>query len=144
MTQKITFRGEDPREHKARVRAAQQSSANEYISGLETGTRFRGDAVKARRTHYGDSRVRPQDLEFASNFSQSDAPGNAPLDDPINQTGDLTNQTSATRQANRDQDALAVEKAEERIAKRMNLYAGLMPGNASLGNNDRAATGRLG
>ena len=32
------------------------------------------------------------------------------MDDPINQTGDLVNQTSATRQANRDQDALAVEK----------------------------------
>ena len=59
--------------------------------------------------------------------------------DPLNQSGDMELQVSATRAPNKDTDLMAVDKLEERL----NMYA-KAGSNAGFGNNNRSQTMRLG
>ena len=144
MTQKITFRGRGKYQDEIDARnASRLGNANPFVAGVQTvidgGV---GEAVKGSRTPYGAPRHMPQELvegARTSNFAQADAPANAPQDDPINQSGDLALGTSATRQPNRDQEALNTERLEQKLA----LYRGTMC-NAHDSLNPRQNIGRLG
>ena len=132
MTQKITM-GRDKRQDKIdAINAMRQSKGNPFVSGLE-------GPVKSTRDEYGSVSMMPQEVLEGpgNNFAQEDVPGNAPLDDPQNQTGDLALGTSATKTPSMDQETLNDEKLQRRLA----LYrkAG---SNAFEGNNDRSLIGR--
>ena len=132
MTQKITM-GRDKRQDKIdAINAMRQSKGNPYVSGLE-------GPVKSTRDEYGSVSRMPQEVLEGpgSNFAQEDAPANAPLDDPQNQTGDLALGTSATKTPSVDQEALNDEKLQRRLAAYQKYN-----GNAFEGNNDRSMIGR--
>ena len=132
MTQKITM-GRDKRQDKIdAINAMRQSQGNPYVSGVQ-------GPVKNTRDEYGSVSMMPQEILEGpgNNFAQEDAPANAPLDDPKNQTGDLALGTSATKTPSVDQEALNDEKLQRRLA--MYREAG---SNAFDGNNDRSMIGR--
>lgn len=137
-TQKLTMNSAE-RDYQQRLRQARaQGDGNPYVAGVqEVFLEGAGEAVKGSRTQYGDTPLKPQELIQGqlSNFQQKDAPGNAPQEEPYNQTGTMDLQTSNTRSPNRDPDALAVDKLEERL----NMYA-KAGSNAGFGNNNRAQT----
>ena len=99
-----------------------------------------GEASKESRTQYGNVNLMPQEViqGSLSNFAQKDAPANAPLEDPLNQSGTMDLGVSATKAPNKDVDLMAVDKLEDRL--RMYAEAG---SNAGFGNNNRAQTMRL-
>ena len=99
-----------------------------------------GDAVKESRSRYGDVNIMPQKIlqGRGSNFEQGDQPGNAPLEDPWNQTGSVDNEASATKTPNADPEQFETAALERRLA--MYKKAG---SNADFGNNNRRAIGRL-
>ena len=133
MTQKITM-GRDKRQDKIdAINAMRQSQGNPYVSGLE-------GPVKSTRDEYGSVSRMPQEVLEGpgNNFAQEDAPANAPLDDPRNQTGDLALGSSATKTPSVDQDQLNTEKLQRRLA--MYREAG---SNAFDGNNNRAEVGTI-
>ena len=100
-----------------------------------------GEASKESRTQYGNVNLMPQELIQGnfSNFAQKDAPANKPMLDPMNQSGTMDLEVSATRSPNKDTDLMAVDKLEERL----NMYA-KAGSNAGFGNNNRSQTMRLG
>jgi len=133
MTQKITM-GRDKRQDKIdAINAMRQSQGNPYVSGLE-------GPVKSTRDEYGSVSRMPQEVLEGpgNNFAQEDSPGNAPLDDPLNQTGDLALTSSATKTPSVDQEQLNDQKLRDRL----DLYrkAG---SNAFGGNNNRAEVGTI-
>ena len=133
MTQKITM-GRDKRQDKIdAINAMRQSQGNPYVSGLE-------GPVKSTRDEYGSVSMMPQEVLEGpgNNFAQEDSPGNAPLDDPLNQTGDLALASSATKTPSVDQDQLNDQKLRDRL----DLYrkAG---SNAFGSNNNRAEVGTI-
>ena len=133
MTQKITM-GRDKRQDKIdAINAMRQSKGNPYVSGLE-------GPVKSTRDEYGSVSMMPQEVLEGpgNNFAQEDSPGNAPLDDPLNQTGDLALTSSATKTPSVDQEQLNDRKLQERLA--MYREAG---SNAFGGNNNRAEVGTI-
>ena len=141
-TQKLTMNSAD-RDYQQLLRQTKaQGDGNPFVSGVQKvfseGT---GEASKGSRTQYGNVNLMPQEILQGStgNFSQKDAPGNAPMEDPLNQTGAMALETSATRSPNKDTDLMAVDKLEERL--QMYAKAG---SNAGYGNNNRAQTMRLG
>ena len=140
-TQKLTMNSAD-RDYQQKLRQAQaQGDGNPFVAGVqEVFLEGAGEAIKGSRTQYGDVPLKPQELIQGqlSNFAQKDAPGNAPMEEPYNQTGTMDLQMSNTRSPNRDQDQLAVEKLDERL--QMYAKAG---SNAGFGNNDRSQTMRL-
>ena len=140
-TQKLTMNSSE-RDYQERLRQAQvQGDGNPFVAGVQSVfLEGAGEAVKNSRTQYGDVPLKPQELIQGqlSNFGQKDAPGNAPMEEPYNQTGTLELQMSNTRSPNRDQDQLAIDKLDERL--RMYAQAG---SNAGFGNNNRAQTMRL-
>jgi hypothetical protein len=140
-TQKLTMNSAE-RDYQQKLRQAQaQGDGNPFVAGVQSVfLEGAGEAVKNSRTQYGDTPLKPQELLQGSlgNFQQKDAPGNAPMEQPYNQTGTMDLQTSATRAPQRDQDALATDKLDQRL--QMYAKAG---SNAGFGNNDRAATMRL-
>jgi len=142
MTQKITFRGRGKYQDKIDAsNAARLGNANPFVAGVQAVVDGGfGHPIKDSRTAYGAPRHMPQELlqGKSSNFAQADAPANAPQDDPLNQTGDLALGTAATRQPNRDQEALNTERLEQKLA----LYRGTM-GNAHDSLNPRQNIGRL-
>ena len=140
-TQKLTMNSSE-RDYQQRLRQAQaQGDGNPFVAGiqevLDVGA---GQAAKQTRTKYGNVNIMPQELlEGAhTNFSQKDAPSNAPLADAANQTGVLDFGTSSTRNANKDHDQVATEELD----KRLEMYA-KAGSNANFGNNNRAETMRL-
>ena len=58
-----------------------------------------------------------------SNFAQKDAPANAPLEDPLNQSGTMDLGVSATKAPNKDTDLMAVDKLEDRLKCMQKLAA---------------------
>ena len=96
-----------------------------------------GEASKESRTQYGNVNLMPQEIlqGSLSNYAQKDAPTNAPMEDPLNQSGTMDLGVSSTRSPNKDNDLMAVDKLEERLA--MYAQAG---SNAGFGNNNRANT----
>ena len=69
-------------EYRQKLRAAKQSQANPYVSGVhDVYARGPAHAVSDSRTNYGAPTVMPQTILQGdeSNFEQKDAPSNAPL-----------------------------------------------------------------
>jgi hypothetical protein len=133
------------RDYQQKLRAARGQQSNPFEFGVqEVFTEGAGTAVQASRSpQYGNVNIMPEKvLEGAtSNFAQRDAAGNAPLDDPINQTGDVALQTSASRDArsaHQDPEAFETQALEERLA--MYAKAG---SNVDMGRNNRRNIGSL-
>ena len=140
-TQKLTMNSAE-RDYQQKLKQAQaQGDGNPFVAGIqEVFDMGAGQAAKQTRTKYGNVNIMPQELleGQTTNFAQKDAPSNAPLEDPLNQTGTMDIGASATRSPNKDVDLMAVDKLEERLS--MYAQAG---SNAGFGNNNRAQTMRL-
>ena len=140
-TQKLTMNSAD-RDYQQKLRQAQaQGDGNPFVAGVqEVFVEGAGEASKESRTQYGNVNLMPQEViqGSLSNFAQKDAPANAPLEDPLNQSGTMDLGVSATKAPNKDVDLMAVDKLEDRL--RMYAEAG---SNAGFGNNNRAQTMRL-
>ena len=136
MTQKITM-GRDRRQDDIDARnAMRQAGDNAYVTGIAPPV---GDQVSASRTRFGAPRVMPQTLaEPDGNFAQDDAVGNAPVDNPINTSGSIDLQTSATQRPEEDPDMFQTDALENRL----NMYA-TAASNAGYSLNDRYETGSL-
>ena len=141
-TQKLTMNSQE-RDYQQKLRQAEaQGDGNPFVAGVQkVFTEGASEASRASRTQYGNVNLMPQEVlqGSLSNYAQKDAPGNAPMADPLNQSGDMSLQVSATRAPNKDTDLMAVDKLEERL----NMYA-KAGSNAGFGNNNRAQTMRLG
>ena len=140
-TQKLTMNSAE-RDYQQKLRQAKaQGDGNPFVAGVqEVFIEGAGEASKDSRTQYDNVNLMPQEVLQGSlgNFSQKDAPANAPLEDPLNQSGTMDLGVSATRSPNKDTDLMAVDKLEERLA--MYAQAG---SNAGFGNNNRQETMRL-
>lgn len=110
-TQKVTFEKENEREYDSQRRSAiAQADANPYVGGV-------GLDVQRTRSKYGNPNVMPEQLieGVSSNFQAGDAPGNAPLDDPLNTTGSLQNEVSATEIPQEDPQSFQADALTERL-----------------------------
>ena len=139
-TQKLTMNNAE-RDYQQRLKHAQGLRSNPFVAGVqEVFQEGAGEASKESRTQYGNVNLMPQELIQGSfsNFAQKDAPANKPMSDPMNQSGTMDLEVSATRSPNKDTDLMAVDKLEERL----NMYA-KAGSNAGFGNNNRAQTMRL-
>ena len=130
------------RDYQQKLKQAQaQGDGNPFVAGIqEVFGMGAGQAAKQTRTKYGNVNLMPQEiLEGATtNFQQKDAPANAPLEDPINQTGAVALETSATKIPNTDPEQFETDALDRRLT--MYAQAG---SNAGFGNNNRAETMRL-
>lgn len=141
---KITMDSSE-RDYQQKLRAARGQQSNPFEFGVQEVYR-EGAATPvqaSRSAQYGNVNIMPQKVleGQSSNFDQPDAAGNAPLDDPINQTGDVSLQTSATRDARsaqQDPEAFETQALEERLA--MYAKAG---SNVDMGRNNRRNIGSL-
>ena len=139
-TQKLTMNNAE-RDYQQRLKHAQGLRSNPFVAGVqEVFQEGAGEASKESRTQYGNVNLMPQELIQGSfsNFAQKDAPANKPMSDPMNQSGTMDLEVSATRSPNKDTDLMAVDKLEERLS--MYAKAG---SNAGFGNNNRSQTMRL-
>ena len=141
-TQKLTMNSQE-NDYQQKLRQAQaQADGNPYVAGIQKVFKEgAGEASKESRNQYGNVNLMPQEIleGVNTNFAQKDAPSNAPLNDPMNQSGALETESSMTRQANDDPEELATDKLSERLS--MYAQAG---SNADFGNNNRQETMRLG
>ena len=106
-------------DYEALKRAAiAQSQQNEFTQGIqsvfETGV---GQSIKDSRSKYGNVNIMPQQLVdgATNNFQQGDVAGNAPLDDPLNQTGSVNLQQSATRTTQQDPQEFETSALDARL-----------------------------
>jgi hypothetical protein len=137
-TQKLTMNSADRDYEQLRRAAIAQGDGNPFVAGVqEVFAEGAGEASKDSRTQYGNVNLMPQELiqGSLSNFAQKDAPHNAPMEDPLNQSGTMDLGVSATRSPNKDTEMMAVDKLEERL--QMYAKAG---SNAGFGNNNRSQT----
>ena len=137
MTQKITM-GRDKRQDAIDARNAQrQAGSNPFVQGIdavmEEGV---GGAIAQSRNQYGNVNIMPAEMIQGknSNFSQEDAPANAPLEDYPDQAGSVDNQVSATEKPEQDPEAFETDALD----RRMQMYA-KAAGNAdtNLNSNNR-------
>ena len=140
-TQKLTMNSQE-NDYQQKLRQAQaQADGNPYVAGIqEVFDRGAGEASKDSRNQYGNVNLMPQEvLEGSStNFAQKDAPANAPMVDPMNQSGAVDLGSSMTKQANSDPQEMVTDEVD----KRLQMYAEA-GSNAGFGNNNRAETMRL-
>ena len=111
-TQKVTFNNEADREYEAQRRAAMaQADGNPYVGGVGM------DVKSSRNPVYGNPTVMPEELieGRASNFAQSDDPASAPTGDPLNQTGSMDDQVSATSNPQEDPQSFQADALTERL-----------------------------
>lgn len=115
-----TIRGDGDYEAKKRAAIA-QASQNQYIQGIQEVFREgAGDAIAGSRTRYGNVNVMPQEIiqGDSSIFQQGSEPGNTPMSDPLNQTGNLATEASATSTPQADPQDFETAALDERL-KRM-------------------------
>ena len=122
MTQKITM-GRDKRQDAIDAQNAQrQAGSNPFVQGIdavmEEGV---GGAIAQSRNQYGNVNIMPAEMlqGKSSNFSQKDAPSNAPLEDYVNQTGSVDNAVSATQLPEQDPESFETDALD----RRMQMYA---------------------
>jgi hypothetical protein len=129
-------------DYQQKLRQAQaQADGNPYVAGIqEVFNRGAGEASKDSRNQYGNVNLMPQEVLEGSftNFAQKDAPANAPMVDPMNQSGAVDLGSSMTKQANSDPQEMVTDEVD----KRLQMYAEA-GSNAGFGNNNRAETMRL-
>jgi hypothetical protein len=116
----VTHRIKGDGDYKAQKAAAlSQSKKNEFIQGVQsTFLEGAGEPIKESRTQYGNVNVMPQEVlqgEF-SNFQQKESVANKPLEDPLNQTGSVELEQSATRNVSEDPEGFETSALEERLA----------------------------
>jgi hypothetical protein len=137
MTQKITM-GRDKRQDAIDAEnARRQAGSNPFVQGIdavmEEGV---GGAIAQSRNQYGNVNIMPAEMlqGKSSNFSQKDAPANAPLEDYPNQTGSVDNEVSATQRPEEDPESFETDALD----RRMQMYA-KAAGNAdqNLNSNNR-------
>ena len=108
----------DDYEGKKRAAVA-QSGQNSYIQGVQSvmddGA---GVAVSNTRTKYGNANLMPNEVlqGQTSNFQQSDAPGNRPMEDLPNQTGSVDTEVSSTNVPQQDPERMETDALERRLS----------------------------
>ena len=140
-TQKLTMNNAE-RDYQQKLRqSTAQADGNPFVSGLQqVMLEGGGEAVKMSRSKYGDTAMKPQEFLQGehNNFRQKDNPANTGMEDPVNQTGSVDLNMSATISPNKDMDEIATDKLEQRL--QMYAKAG---SNANFGHNNRSETMRL-
>lgn len=99
--------------------AIAQAKHNEYIQGIQAVySAGAGQPIKDSRSKYGNVNIMPNEVigGINSNFAQRDLPGNAPLEDPKNQTGTLGFEESATTNTQTDPQEFETSALENRLA----------------------------
>jgi hypothetical protein len=107
----------DDYEGKKRAAVA-QSGQNSYIQGVQSvmddGA---GTAIANTRTKYGNANLMPNSVlqGETSNFQQTDAPGNRPMEDLPNQTGSVDTEVSSTNVPQQDPETMETDALERRL-----------------------------
>ena len=118
-TQKITMGRDADTDYKSKLAAAKaQSDANSYVQGVQSvmddGA---GAAIANTRTKYGNANLMPNSVlqGETSNFQQTDAPGNRPMEDLPNQTGSVGTEVSSTNVPQQDPETMETDALERRL-----------------------------
>ena len=134
-TQKVTFGRNSDTDYESKKRAAMaQAGENSYIQGVQSvmddGA---GSAIANTRTKYGNANLMPNSVMQgqASNFQQTDAPGNRPMEDLPNQTGSVDTEVSSTNVPQQDPE----EMETDALSRRLDMMA--KGGQGFPGLNDR-------
>ena len=128
------------------ARYKKNDSDNPFVAGVQAYVQARGPGktVQGTTTAYGDQPLKVQEL-IQPNFSQQSYAGNmASVKDT---TGNLENQFSMTKNANRSPDELAAKSFENAIAARAKMYEEAQSNAYTKGTgnlNPRNMTMRLG
>jgi len=107
----------DDYEGKKRAAVA-QSGQNSYIQGVQSVMdEGAGSAIANTRTKYGNANLMPNAVlqGETSNFQQTDAPGNRPMEDLPNQTGSVDTQVSSTNVPQQDPETMETDALERRL-----------------------------
>ena len=106
-------------DYESKKRAAMaQAGENSYIQGVQSvmddGA---GSAIANTRTKYGNANLMPNSVMQgqASNFQQTDAPGNRPMEDLLNQTGSVDTEVSSTNVPQQDPEAMETDALSRRL-----------------------------
>ena len=117
-TQKLTMNSAE-RDYQQKLRQSQaQGDGNPYVAGVQSVMdRGAATSVKEERDNRGITNIMPNEILQGrdSNFSYRDAPGNAPLEDPANQTGTMDAHASATMDPQHDPENLETEALDRRM-----------------------------
>jgi len=119
-TQKVTFGRNSDTDYESKKRAAMaQAGENSYIQGVQSvmddGA---GSAIANTRTKYGNANLMPNSVIQGerSNFQQTDAPGNRPMEDLPNQTGSVDTEVSSTNVPQQDPEVMETDALERRLS----------------------------
>jgi hypothetical protein len=118
-TQKVTFGRNSDTDYESKKRAAMaQAGENAYVQGVQSvmddGA---GSAIANTRTKYGNANLMPNSVlqGQTSNFQQTDAPGNRPMEDLPNQTGSVDTEVSSTNVPQQDPEAMETDALSRRL-----------------------------
>ena len=107
-------------DYKSKLAAAKaQAGSNSYVQGVQSvmddGP---GTAIANTRTKYGNANLMPNSVlqGETSNFQQTDAPGNRPMEDLPNQTGSVDTEASSTNVPQQDPDVMETDALERRLS----------------------------
>jgi len=119
-TQKVTFGRNSDTDYESKKRAAMaQAGENAYVQGVQSvmddGA---GSAIANTRTKYGNVNLMPNSVIQGerSNFQQTDAPGNRPMEDLPNQTGSVDTEVSSTNVPQEDPEEMETDALERRLS----------------------------
>lgn len=119
-TQKVTFGRNSDTDYESKKRAAMaQAGENAYVQGVQSvmddGA---GSAIANTRTKYGNANLMPNSVIQGerSNFQQTDAPGNRPMEDLPNQTGSVDTEVSSTNVPQQDPEEMETDALERRLS----------------------------
>jgi hypothetical protein len=119
-TQKITMGRDSDTDYKSKLAAAKaQAGPNSYVQGVQSVMdEGAGTAIANTRTKYGNVNLMPNSVlqGETSNFQQTDAPGNRPMEDLPNQTGSVDTEVSSTNVPQQDPDAMETDALERRLS----------------------------
>jgi len=136
-TQKVTFGRDSDTDYKSkRAAAIAQSGPNSFVQGVQTVmNEGPGEAVANSRTEIGAPTIMPNQIMQGetSNYSNADSPGNQPLNDPMNQTGNVETQVSSTNVPQEDPQQMETQALERRLS----MYR-KAAGNEEASANDRS------
>jgi hypothetical protein len=136
-TQKVTFGRDSDTDYRSKLAAAKaQAGENSYVQGVQSvmddGA---GAAIANTRTKYGNANLMPNAVlqGQTSNFQQTDAPGNRPMQDLPNQTGSVDTEVSSTNVPQQDPDAMETDA----LSRRLEMMAKGGQGFPGLNNRNR-------
>ena len=140
-TQKISMNSADA-DYEAKRRAAEaQADGNPFVAGIqEVFKEGAGEEISKSRTNYGAVTEMPQEVLEGQNsdFSQGENPGNVGSASPMNTTGNVDNEVSATTVPQEDPS----EFQTDALAKRIEMMKGTMPqGESSLNRREQTMRG---